>query len=131
MEEAERLCDRLAVIDTGRVVALDTPAGIVAKAAPEQVIRFRPSGPLDDARLTALLTALPQVTAVRRTGGRVEVTGRGDLLQAVTALLAREQIIAAELRVDQSGLDEAFVALTGHHPRPAEPAHAKTSKESR
>ncbi len=125
MEEAERLCDRLAVIDAGRVAALGTPAGIVARAAPEQVVRFRPSGPLDDARLTAL----PEVTAVRRKGGRVEVTGRGDLLQAVTALLAREQIIAAELRVEQPGLDEAFVALTGH--RPAETAPAKTAEESR
>jgi ABC-2 type transport system ATP-binding protein len=109
MEEAERLCDRLAVIDSGRVVAIDTPAGLVARVDPEQVIRFRPSAPLDD----ALLTGLPEVTGVRRTGGQVVVTGRGDLLQAVTAVLARNQIIAADLRIEQPGLDEAFVALTG------------------
>ena len=43
MEEAERLCDRVAVIDRGRVVALDSPAGLVSTVAPEQRIRFRPS----------------------------------------------------------------------------------------
>src|SRR4029077_9593120 len=48
MEEAERLCDRIAVIDAGRVVALDTPAGLVSRAVAEQRIRFRPSAPLDD-----------------------------------------------------------------------------------
>jgi ABC-2 type transport system ATP-binding protein len=109
MEEAERLCDRLAVIDAGRVVAIDTPGGLVARVDPEQVIRFRPSAPLDD----ALLTGLPEVTSLGRTGGQVVVAGRGDLLQAVTAVLARNQIIAADLRIEQPGLDEAFVALTG------------------
>ncbi|WSG48367.1 hypothetical protein OHA72_23450 [Dactylosporangium sp. NBC_01737] len=52
MEEAERLCDRLAVIDAGRLVALDTPAGLVARVDDRQRIRFRPSAPLDHAVLT-------------------------------------------------------------------------------
>jgi ABC-2 type transport system ATP-binding protein len=113
MEEAERLCDRLAVIDRGRVVALDTPAGLIARVGSEQRIRFRPSAELDD----RLLAGLPEVSAVRRQGGTVEVTGTGNVLHAVTSLLATNQIIAAELRVEQAGLDEAFVQLTG---RPAE-----------
>ena len=58
MEEAERLCDRLAVIDSGRVVAIDTPAGLVAPAHGEQRIRFRPSAPFFD----AVFTDLPEVT---------------------------------------------------------------------
>src|SRR5207248_9902116 len=45
MEEAERLCDRVAVIDSGRLVALDTPAGPARRVTPEQRIRFRPSAP--------------------------------------------------------------------------------------
>ncbi|MFF0145684.1 ABC-2 type transport system ATP-binding protein [Amycolatopsis sulphurea] len=109
MEEAERLCDRLAVIDSGRVVALDTPAGLVAKVDDRQRIRFRPSAPLDD----ALLTALPEVESVQRAGGRVVVTGTGNLLLAVTTTLARNQLTAADLRVEQTTLDDAFVALTG------------------
>ncbi|GIJ32165.1 ABC transporter ATP-binding protein [Micromonospora sediminimaris] len=109
MEEAERLCDRLAVIDKGRVVALDTPAGLVSAVAPEQRVRFRPSTPLDD----RLLTGLPQVTAVTRSGGQIVVTGTGDVLHAVTSVLARHQITAAELRLEQATLDDAFVELTG------------------
>ncbi|MCF0092445.1 ABC transporter ATP-binding protein [Micromonospora sp. MH99] len=112
MEEAERLCDRIAVIDRGRVVALDTPTGLVSAVAPEQRVRFRPSAPVDD----RLLTDLPEVSDVRRTGGQVVVTGTGDLLHAVTSVLARHQIVAADLRLEQSTLDDAFVELTGHRP---------------
>ncbi len=109
MEEAERLCDRLAVIDKGRVVALDSPAGLVSAVVPEQRIRFRPSTTLDD----HLLTGLPQVTSVTRSGAQVVVTGTGDVLHAVTSVLARNQIIAADLRLEQATLDDAFVELTG------------------
>ncbi|MEV5751159.1 ABC transporter ATP-binding protein [Actinoallomurus sp. NPDC052308] len=114
MEEAERLCDRLAVIDGGRVIAVDTPAGLVARVAPEQRVRFRPSAPLDD----RLLQDLPEVRTVTKTGGQVVVTGTDGLVQAVTSVLARNHIIAADLRVEQSSLDDAFVALTG---RPLDP----------
>jgi len=108
MEEAERLCDRLALIDRGRVVAVDTPAGLASRAGAGWM-RFRPSAPLDD----AALLALPEVTAVDRHGAQIEVTGTADLVQAVTSLLARCQIIAADLRIEQATLDDAFVTLTG------------------
>jgi ABC-2 type transport system ATP-binding protein len=109
MEEAERLCDRLALIDAGKVVAIDSPAGLVSTVDNERRIRFRPSAPLDD----ALLTALPEVTSVSRTGSQILVTGTGNVLHAVTSVLARNQIIAADLRIEQTSLDDAFVALTG------------------
>ncbi|MFI7027020.1 ABC transporter ATP-binding protein [Micromonospora sp. NPDC049900] len=108
MDEAERLCDRLALIDSGRVVALDTPAGLVARAAAEQRVRFRPSTPL----VERLLTDLPEVTGVQRHGQQVVVTGTGNLLQAVTSVLIQQHIIAQELRVEQASLDDAFVTLT-------------------
>jgi ABC-2 type transport system ATP-binding protein len=110
MEEAERLCDRLAVIDHGRVVALDSPAGLVARVSAEQRIKFRPSAELDD----AALVDLPEVREVRRHGRTVEVVGTGNLLHAVSSVLAARQIIAADLRVEQASLDDAFVQLTGH-----------------
>jgi ABC-2 type transport system ATP-binding protein len=116
MAEAERLCDRIALIDAGRVVALDTPAGLVAGVRSEQRIRFRPSVPFDD----ALLTDLAEVRELRRSGNRVEVIGDGDLLHAVTATLAGHQIIARELRVEQASLDDAFVRLTGGSPHEGE-----------
>jgi ABC-2 type transport system ATP-binding protein len=109
MEEAERLCDRLALFDNGRVVALDTPAGLVARVDDRQRIRFRPSAPIDH----ALLASLPEVTNVERTGSQLVVTGTGNLLLAVTTLLARNQVVAGDLRVEQTSLDDAFVALTG------------------
>jgi ABC-2 type transport system ATP-binding protein len=81
----------------------------VARVDAEQRITFRPSVPIDD----AVLTALPGVTSVTRDGDRVVVTGTGDVVHAVTSLLARRQVVARELRIDQPGLDEAFIALTG------------------
>jgi ABC-2 type transport system ATP-binding protein len=111
MEEAERLCDRVAIIDAGRVVAVDTPAGLAARGpAAGQRMRFRPSETVDE----AALLALPEVRSVERHGAYLEVTGSSEVISAVTAYLARRQIIAAELRVEQSSLDDAFIALTSH-----------------
>lgn len=109
MEEVERLCDRLAVLDGGRLVALDTPAGLIRRAEDRQRLRFRPAAPLD----TALLTALPEVHSVEATGGVVVVTGTGDLLLAVTRELDRQRVAATDLRLEQTTLDDAFVNLTG------------------
>ena len=108
MEEAERLADRIAVIAEGRVIALDTPAGIVSMVDAEQRLRFRPSAPIDD----TLLSGLPEVRRVERSGPSVVVTGTGNLLQAVTSVLARHQIVANDLRLDQANLDDAYLALT-------------------
>jgi ABC-2 type transport system ATP-binding protein len=113
MAEAERLCDRVAVIDGGRVVALDTPGALVAGISVEQRIRFRPSAELDD----RLLLDLPDVRDVRRHGPTVEIVGVGNVLQEVTALLATHGVIAADLRVEQASLDDAFVQLTGRTER--------------
>jgi ABC-2 type transport system ATP-binding protein len=110
MEEAERLCDRVALIDSGKIVALDSPAGLATGVDAEQRVRFRPSRPLDD----SLLTSLPEVTSVIHRGDTVAVTGTGDVALAVTSVLARNGIVAAQLRVEQASLEDAFVALTGH-----------------
>jgi ABC-2 type transport system ATP-binding protein len=109
MDEAERLADRVAVIDAGRLVAIDSPAGLVSQVDGEQRIRFRPTAPLDE----SLLADLPEVHSVSRRGTQVLVSGNGDLLQAVTSVLARHRIVAQELRLEQANLDDAFVALTG------------------
>jgi ABC-2 type transport system ATP-binding protein len=116
MEEAERLCDRVALIDAGRVVAVDTPAALAGRVQAEQRICFRPSAPLDD----ALLTGLPEVTSVTRRGEVVMVTGNDNdnALNAVTSVLARHRIVARQLRVEQASLEDAFLALTGRLDRP-------------
>ncbi|MET7336400.1 ABC transporter ATP-binding protein [Nonomuraea sp. NPDC005650] len=109
MEEAERLCDRLALIDVGKVVATDTPAGLIAQVGGEQRLRFRPSGPVDD----AVLRALPEVRQVTRSGDQLVVSGTGNLAPAVTLALAQHQIVPGDLRIEQATLDDAFLALTG------------------
>jgi ABC-2 type transport system ATP-binding protein len=118
MEEAERLCDRVALIDAGRVVAMDTPAALAERVQAEQRIQFRPSVPFDD----ALLTSLADVTSVVHRGDGVVVTGNSNALNAVASVLARHQIVAQQLRVEQASLEDAFIALTGGEQAPAHSA---------
>src|SRR5580698_5528736 len=96
MEEAERLCDRVALIDAGRIVALDTPAGLAAEAAGARTVRFLPSGPFDE----SLLARLPGVTRVAYDGKHVVVTGTGDLVNAVVLALSAAGIAAHDVRLD-------------------------------
>ena len=111
MEEAERLCDRVALIDGGRVVALDTPAGLAARARGAQSVRFLPSAPFDD----RLLTALPEVTRVEHEGQHVIVTGTGELVNTVILALHGAGVEARDVQLDASNLEDAFVRLTGTH----------------
>ena len=111
MEEAERLCDRVALIDHGRVVALDTPAGLTARAQGGKSVRFRPSAPFDD----RLLTELPEVTRVEHEGQYVIVTGTGELVNAVVLALHTAGLEARDVQLDASNLEDAFVRLTGTH----------------
>jgi ABC-2 type transport system ATP-binding protein len=109
MEEAERLCDRVAVIDSGRVMVTDSPAALAERSGAAQRITFQPSAPFDE----ALLIAIPEVTSVIHRGGGVEIAGTGDLLSAVMSVLARHQVVARRLRVEQANLEDAFLELIG------------------
>ncbi len=107
MDEVEELCDRVAILERGRIAALDTPAGLVDSAGGEYRVRFRPMAPLDEQSLALV----PGVTSVTRRGAQVDVTGTGDFASAVTAELARRQVIVADLRIEGRSLDSAYVAL--------------------
>lgn len=109
MEEAERLCDRVALIDHGRIVALDTPIGLAARARGGKSVRFLPSAPFDD----HLLTKFPEVTHVDREGLHVVVTGTGELVNVVLFALATVGVTARDVQLDSSNLEDAFVKLTG------------------
>ncbi|MEU8385010.1 ABC transporter ATP-binding protein [Streptosporangium sp. NPDC048865] len=110
MEEIERLCDRVALLDEGRVVALDSPSGLVRRAGFAQRVTFRAVTPVPD----GLLEGLDGVERVRADGDRVVVEGRGDLLQAVSVALVRAGVVATGTRGERASLDDAFLALTGH-----------------
>jgi len=111
MDEAERLCDRVALFDQGRIVAIDTPEGLAGQAGVEKRVRFVPSGPFDD----ALLTRLPEVSRVDRDGMHVDVTGSGELANVVILTLADAGVTANDMHLDTANLEDAFVALTGRH----------------
>jgi ABC-2 type transport system ATP-binding protein len=108
MEEAQRLCDRIAVIDRGRIAALDTPAGLIRRSAGATVISFSPSAPLDERELAAL----PALASVERKGERITLSGTDETVNAVITLLARHHITARQLRVVDATLDDAFLDLT-------------------
>lgn len=109
MEEAERLADRVLLIDHGRVVAEGAPADLAARAA-AQTVRFRTTEPLPE----GLLAALPGVAGAHSvpTGDGVdhEVRG-GDVAVDVVLAVAAAGIRPTRLRVDQGSLEEAFVSL--------------------
>ena len=108
MEEAERLCDRVVVIDRGRVIAADTPEGLAAGVVADQRMSFVPSAPVDP----TFLQGLPDVHTVTTNGDRVVVTGTDNVASAVIIALHERRVAATRLRVDQPSLDDAFVALT-------------------
>ncbi|GAA1368813.1 ABC transporter ATP-binding protein [Catellatospora chokoriensis] len=108
MEEAEALCDRVAVVDGGRVVALDTPAALAARHGGAVRTTFT-AGPSD----VTFLRLLPGVTAVTVDGGRVTVEGTGPAAVRVAAALAEHGLFPDDFRTHHPRLEGVFLALTG------------------
>lgn len=123
MEEVERLCDRVAVLDAGRLAALDTPAGLVRQVPGADGVSVRLHAPLDP----SLLRALPGVERVAVEGDRTVVSGRGDLAAQVAGALQRHAVPASDLRTSTATLDDAFLHLTGCELGEPEPARAGRS----
>jgi ABC-2 type transport system ATP-binding protein len=111
MDEAERLCDRVALVDRGRIVAIDTPEGLADRAGVVKRVRFVPSKAFDD----RLLSGRPEVRSVEREGEQVIVTGTGELANTVILTLAAAGVTATDLHLDSANLEDAFVAMTGRH----------------
>jgi ABC-2 type transport system ATP-binding protein len=107
MDEAERLCDRLALINHGVIRALDTPEAIAAQAGGNRV-RFVPSQPVDD----KTLYAIPGVTEVERKERYITVTGTGDLAASIFNSLAKIGVQVSDIEARGGNLDDAFVKLT-------------------
>ncbi|GAA3924769.1 ABC transporter ATP-binding protein [Actinoplanes auranticolor] len=108
MEEAQYLCDRVAVFDRGRVVALGTPDALISGSDSSVVISFRPSEPLP----AAALESLPGAVSVAYEGAKVIVRGNDETVDAVLAMIGRERVTARGLRIVDATLDDAFLSIT-------------------
>ncbi|RME42075.1 MAG: ABC transporter ATP-binding protein [Chloroflexi bacterium] len=112
MEEAERLCDRVAIIDEGRIVELDTPENLIRSLGAEEQILFVADGvALADMNF---LQDLPVVTRLEPAGERWVVYGRGDrFVGSVVTALEDHRIPFRDLRTRQPTLEDVFLARTG------------------
>ncbi|HXI34008.1 MAG TPA: ABC transporter ATP-binding protein, partial [Gemmatimonadales bacterium] len=120
MEEAERLCDHVAIMDHGKVIALGSPRELIAGLGAEHVVEFALTNAATAPDDTAL-GRLPGVQRVRRDDGRIALTVR-EVHRALPALLALLQSGGAELSLlttHHATLEDVFVALTGRHLRDA------------
>jgi ABC-2 type transport system ATP-binding protein len=108
MEEAELLCDRVAIVDQGRVVATGTPSELVSRGDTTQRVSFT----WPDANAT-WLSHLQGVGRVTRRGDAVEVAGSGPLAVRVAAGLASRGVAPADFRTHHPDLEDVFLALTG------------------
>jgi ABC-2 type transport system ATP-binding protein len=116
MEEAEQLCDRVMIIDAGRIVALDTPAALVRALGAEQRIAFGTDGMADE--IVPSLRAIPGVERVERSGERVVVYGQSDrLLAPILEVLRQAQLPFHDLQTEKPNLEDVFLALTGREMR--------------
>jgi ABC-2 type transport system ATP-binding protein len=108
MDEADRLCDRVAVMDNGVIVALDTPARLIAASAGAVRVTFTAEGDFE------WLAALEVVHKVGRHGAWVEVFGEGPVINHVAAALLERGLAPLDLQTERPTLEETFLKLTGH-----------------
>jgi len=117
MEEAERLCDRVAIVDHGRVIALGTPRELVASLSAEHVVEFSiaAGAPVDE---RALVVVDGVTSAVRGDGSyRVRVAELHRTVPGLLVELRRQGLQLTELRTHSASLEDVFVELTGRHLR--------------
>lgn len=107
MDEAETLCDRLAIIDHGRVIDLDTPQALINRHGGPQSLTFS-----TDATDMSWLESLDVVTDVSRNGQQISVSGHGTLVPLVSHALVERGIVPTDLRIHQDSLEDTFLRLT-------------------
>jgi ABC-2 type transport system ATP-binding protein len=111
MEEAERLCDRVAIIDHGRIIDIGTPAELVRRHCPERTVTVA----TEDCTAPERFRAIPQVESVSSQGMQLTIRGRGDdLVTEVIHCVAEHRIRVIDFRTELPTLEDVFLKLTGH-----------------
>jgi ABC-2 type transport system ATP-binding protein len=111
MEEAERLCDRVAIIEHGRVIEMGSPAALVKKHCPQRAVVFS----CDRNGIAALLEGIPSVEAVSSEGLSHRVSGSGeDFVTDIIHLVSQQGLRVSDFRTVLPTLEDVFLKLTGH-----------------
>ncbi len=111
MEEAERLCDRVAIIEHGRIIDIDSPDKLVDRHCPERSVVLTTNNPVAEERFRAI----PGVEAVTCTDSRFTIRGRGDdLVSEVIHCLSENRMRVTDFRTILPNLEDVFLKLTGH-----------------
>jgi ABC-2 type transport system ATP-binding protein len=111
MEEAERLCDRVAIIEHGRIIDIDSPRNLVDRHCPERTVILSTANPLAETRFRAI----NGVESVTGPGPEFTISGRGDdLVTEVIQCLSENSIRVKDFRTILPNLEDVFLKLTGH-----------------
>jgi ABC-2 type transport system ATP-binding protein len=111
MEEAERLCDRVAIIERGRVVDIGTPEGLVKRHCPEQTVVLS----TDDPATATHFASIPGLESVQQQGSRWTLRGRSDdLVTDIIRCISEHRMRVTEFRTEVANLEDVFLKLTGH-----------------
>jgi len=111
MEEAERLCDRVAIIEHGRIIDIDRPESLINRHCPERTVVLATENPVAGERFRTILG----VEAVVCSGSQFTIRGRGDdLVTEVIHCLSENQIRVTDFRTVLPNLEDVFIKLTGH-----------------
>jgi len=111
MEEAERLCDRVAIIEHGRVIEMDTPESLVARHCPERRVVFS----CDRSGAQELVEAIPGLDRVEKEGGTYTLEGRGEeFVTGVIRFVSDSGLVVTDFRTVLPTLEDVFLRLTGH-----------------
>jgi ABC-2 type transport system ATP-binding protein len=120
MEEAERLCDRVAIMDEGKIVALDTPENLIDALGIEERIVFKVNGdfPIN------ILSDLPRITRIESIQDEIVIYGKANgskdhppLVTDIVTILAAEGVRFVDLQTEQPNLEDVFLTLTGRQMR--------------
>jgi ABC-2 type transport system ATP-binding protein len=111
MEEAERLCDRVAILDHGRIIDVDTPAALVRRYCPERAVVVV----TDDASAESRFRSTAGIDDVSQREHELTIRGHGDeLVTTVIAVLSEHRIPVRDLRTERPSLEDVFLKVTGH-----------------
>ncbi len=111
MEEAERLCDRVAIMEHGRIIDIDTPEGLVSRHCPERTVILE----TDDPSAAERFERIPGIESVTRHDKRITIRGGSeDLVTEVIDCLSESRIRVTDFRTILPNLEDVFLKLTGH-----------------